>query len=103
MKLKFVRAYRPKGDATDIRAYSDGEVVTFEGAVEESYARKYIARGVAVDVTNEKKADEVKAAKPAPEAPASDAAAAVPFVRSHADVAPAAAPPAKEPFSLKKK
>lgn len=65
MKLKFVRAHKPKGDATDIRAYSDGEEVTFEGAVQESYARKYIARGIAVDVTNEKKA-EVKAPAAAP-------------------------------------
>lgn len=51
MKIRFTQNFRPKGDSPDIPSYKKGEEHTFAGVTEEGYARKYVARGLAVEVT----------------------------------------------------
>jgi hypothetical protein len=54
MKIRFVQP--PKGG----RSFKVGDEAEFNGPIEEGYARKYIARGWAIDVTNERPARAVK-------------------------------------------
>ncbi len=49
MKIKFVKGYVVKGDADGRPVYKEGTVHEFVGFVPESYARKYIDRGLAVE------------------------------------------------------
>lgn len=65
MKIRFTQNHKVKQGDGKGAEYAAGETYTFNGIVAESYARKYVARGYAVDVTNEK---PVKAAK-APDPP----------------------------------
>ena len=55
MKIKFVKTFRPAGQAKDIPTYTAGETYT----IADDYARKYIKREFAVEAK-----DEVKAVEP---------------------------------------
>lgn len=57
MRIRFTEA--PEG-----RDYKVGQVVEFKGPVEETYARKFIQRGWAVDVANDPKAGTAVGASP---------------------------------------
>lgn len=57
MKIRFVE--KPPG-----RDYAVGHVEEFNGPVPEGYAQKYINRGWAVDVTDEKPVKKSEALKP---------------------------------------
>lgn len=50
MKIRFLKDFRPQGQATTIPSYAAGSVYGFDGPVAEGYARKYIGRGLAVEV-----------------------------------------------------
>ena len=65
MKIKFTEA--PPG-----RDYKAGDVAEFNGSVPEGYARKYVARGWAVEVKDEPKPEPKKAEAPKAEAPKQD-------------------------------
>lgn len=55
MKIRFVKPWVVKqGDGKGPK-YEVGQVVEFKGQVAETYARKYITRGLAVDVANDPK------------------------------------------------
>lgn len=60
MRIRFTE--QPPG-----RDYKVGAEVEFRGFVEESYARKFISRGWAVDVADDPKPEPVKAEEPKPE------------------------------------
>lgn len=65
MKIKFLKPHKvQQGDGQGPR-YSVGEEVSFDGPVAETYARKYIERGLAEEVMAE-------APKPVEAAPAQD-------------------------------
>lgn len=53
MKLRFTQGHRPKGAADNIPEYKVGETYEFKGAVAQTYARKYVNRGYAVEVKDE--------------------------------------------------
>ena len=75
MKIKFVRGHKVQQHDGNGTVYEEGKVYDFDGFVAETYARKYIARGYAVESVDAPKAVEpgVTVAKlPDPvEAPAS--------------------------------
>lgn len=81
MKIKFIEA--PKG-----RPYKAGDIVEFNGGVEEGYARKYIDRGWAefYDEAAIKEAErQAAAAKAADDAAAKAKASAVDKAKADAD------------------
>ena len=71
MKIKFVRGHKVQQHDGNGTVYEEGKVYDFDGFVAETYARKYIARGYAVEyvepkVTQAKLPDPVAvSAKPA--------------------------------------
>ncbi len=69
MRIRFIEV--PIG-----RDYKVGQVVEFNGAVEQTYARKFITRGWAVDVADDPEPASVppKETKATPSAPAGFAA-----------------------------
>lgn len=65
MKVRFTADYSvPQGVS-----YKKDQVVDFNGPVEVTYARKYINRGIAVDVEAEAKEAAAASAKTPPAAP----------------------------------
>jgi hypothetical protein len=71
MKIKFLTGFKPKGDAESIPSYEAGKTYDFSGFVGQGYARKYIERGLAVEVVAEapkaKEPELVKEPAPAPQ------------------------------------
>lgn len=63
MKIRFVKDHKVKQGDGKGPEYKAGETHSFNGAVAETYARKYVARRLAVDVTNE---PQPARAEPAP-------------------------------------
>lgn len=61
MKIKFIEA--PKG-----RDYKVGDIVEFKGLISEGYAQKYINRGWAIEVADEKPSKKAEPAPPKAEA-----------------------------------
>lgn len=53
MKIKFLGDFTPKGQSADRPTYKKDEVVSFDGPVAETYARKYIERKIAEEVKAE--------------------------------------------------
>jgi hypothetical protein len=51
MKIKFVKTFRPAGQAKDIPTYTAGETYT----IADDYARKYIKRELAIEAKDEPK------------------------------------------------
>ncbi len=89
MKIKFVKGHVVKGDSVGQPVYKEGDVVEFKGFVPESYANKYVARGLAVVYVEPAKKVEPK---PAP----------VAAVMAPDEVAPVVEPvPAKFTFKNK--
>lgn len=87
MRIRFIEV--PTG-----RDYKVGQEAEFKGFVEESYARKFISRGWAIDVTNERKPPE-----PKPELPKPDVAKAA---ETREPAGAAAAPASQHPRGAKR-
>lgn len=68
MKIRFIKPWTvQQGDGKGPK-YKVGDVVDFNGKIAETYARKYIRRGLAVDTANDPKpAPPVESAPAAPE------------------------------------
>ena len=58
MKIKFVRGHKVQQHDGNGAVYEAGKVYDFDGFVAETYARKYIARGYAVESVEVPKAVE---------------------------------------------
>jgi hypothetical protein len=65
MKIKFVKTFRPAGQAKNIPTYQADETYT----IADDYARKYIKRELAIEAKDEPKAEPPKPVV-APVAPA---------------------------------
>jgi hypothetical protein len=90
MKIKFLTGFKPKGDAESIPSYEAGKTYDFSGFVGQGYARKYIERGLAVEVVAE--APKVKEPEPVKEpAPAPEPKVAPPVAKPVAKPSPAPA------------
>lgn len=50
MKIRFLEDHTPKGSSASIPTYEAGKVYDFKDPVAETYARKYILRGLAVQI-----------------------------------------------------
>ena len=79
MRIRFVKDWTVKQGDGKGPVYTAGQVVEFNGRVEESYGRKYVARKLAVEVTSDSKPAPAPTAAAAPkDVPDADAGSAKP-------------------------